>query len=183
MSRSRPVALFLWLFAFWSVLSYRIDPVFIVLGIGSAALVTWYAIPILTEVLGPPGTTPKVSVLPLVSYLGWLITRIPSAAIDVAMSILIPSRAPRPGVVRFTTGLYSPAARTLLANSITLVPGTMTLSVDGGEFVVHALNPRSVRDLANAETQRRIARIFNIPADEPPAMRWDPLRTELPEEP
>ena len=183
MTRTRPVVLFLALFAFWSVLSYRLDPVFIVLGLASAALVTRYAIPILTEVLGAPETTPKVSVLALVTYLGWLITRIPSAAIDVAASILIPSRAPRPGVVRFTTGLYSPAARTLLANSITLVPGTMTLSVDGGEFVVHALNPRSVRDLANAETQRRIARIFNVPADEPPVMCWDPLRTTLPEEP
>ena len=183
MSRSRPVVLFLALFGFWSVLSYRLDPIFIVLGIGSAALVTRYAIPILTEVLGPPETTPRVSTLRLLTYLAWLVTRIPPAAIDVAASILIPSRAPRPGVVRFTTGLYSPAARTLLANSITLVPGTMTLSVDGGEFVVHALNPRSVRDLASAETQRRIARIFNIPPDEPPVMRWDPLRTELPEEP
>ena len=183
MSRSRPILLFLALLAFWSVLSSRIDPLFIVLGIGSSAFVTRYAIPILSEVLGPPETTPKVSIVRLMAYLAWLITRIPPAAIDVAASILVPSRAPRPGVVRFTTGLYSPAARTLLANSITLVPGTMTLSVDGGEFVVHALNPRSVRDLANAETQRRIARIFNSPPDVPPVMRWDPLRAELPEEP
>ena len=183
MRRARPVVLFLALLAFWSVLSYRLDPLFIVLGIGSAALVTRFAVPILTEVLGAPETTPKVSLVRLAAYLAWLLTRIPPAALDVAASILIPSRAPRPGVVRFSTGLHSPAARTLLANSITLVPGTMTLSVDGGEFVVHALNPRSASDLANAETQRRIARIFNLPADAPPEMRWDPLRDDLPEEP
>ncbi len=183
MTRTRPLVLFVALLAFWSMLSYRIDPVFLVLGVGSSALVTRFATPILTEVLGSPENTPKVSLFRLMTYLGWLVTRIPPAALDVAASILLPSRAPRPGVVRFTTQLYSPAARTLLANSITLVPGTMTLSVDGGNFVVHALNPRSVRDLANAETQRRIARIFNVPADEPPVMRWDPLRTALPEEP
>jgi multicomponent Na+:H+ antiporter subunit E len=85
--------------------------------------------------------------------------------------------------VRFTTGLHSPAARTLLANSITLVPGTMTLSVDGGSFVVHALTPRATAALASGEVQRRIARIFGAEPDAPPTMQWDPLRPELPEEP
>jgi multicomponent Na+:H+ antiporter subunit E len=183
MNRIRPALLFIALFAFWSLLSYRVDAVFIVLGLASAALVTRFGIPILSEVLGPPGSTPKVDLLRLTGYLAWLITRIPPAALDVAASITFPSRAPRPGVVRFSTGLYSPAARTLLANSITLVPGTMTLSVDGGEFVVHALNPRATRDLASGEVQRRIARIFSIEPDEPPVMRWDALRPELPEEP
>lgn len=183
MSRTRPFVLFLALFAFWSLLSYRLDPLFILLGLASAALVTRIAIPVLTEVLGPPGETPKVSLLPLLAYLGWLLSRIPPAAVDVAASILLTSRAPRPGVVRFRTGLHSPAARTLLANSITLVPGTMTLSVEGGEFVVHALSPHAVLDLASGEVQRRIARIFNAEPDAPPTMRWDALRPQLPEEP
>jgi hypothetical protein len=59
----------------------------------------------------------------------------------------------------------------------------MTLSVDGGDFVVHALTPRAAEGLASAEVQRRIARIFRIEPDVPPQMRWDPLRPELPEEP
>jgi multicomponent Na+:H+ antiporter subunit E len=183
MNRMRPVILFVALLAFWILLSGKLEPLFIGMGIVSALVVTRFGVPLLTEVLGSPEDTPPVDLLRLVAYIAWLLTRIPSAAVDVALSILLPSRSPEPGVVRFTTGLYSPAARTLLANSITLVPGTMTLSVDGGEFVVHALSPRAAQDLANAEVQRRIARIFRAEPDAPPTMRWDPLRPELPEEP
>lgn len=183
MNRLRPTILFLALLAFWLLLSGRSDPLFLAMGIASALIVTRFGSPLLAEVLGQPTETPRVDLLRLVSYLAWLLTRIPPAAVDVAMGILIPSRRPRPGVVRFRTGLHSPAARTLLANSITLVPGTMTLSVDGGEFVVHALSARATRDLASGEVQRRIARIFRVEADRAPAMRWDPIREELPEEP
>lgn len=174
MSRLRPLGLFVALGTFWFLLSGRTDPLYLAMGAASALLVTVLAVPLLTEVIGDRETTPRVDVIRLVAYVAWLLTRIPPAAIDVALSILLPSRAPAPGVVRFTTGLHSPAARTLLANSITLVPGTMTLSVDGGEFVVHALNRRAAADLATAEVQRRIARIFRVEPDAPPAMRWDP---------
>jgi len=181
--RARTFVLFLALLGFWFLLSGRLDPLFIVMGLASALIITRFGVPLLSDVLGSPDETPKVDLLRLVLYIGWLLTRIPSAAFDVALSILVPSRSPRPGVVRFSTGLYSPAARTLLANSITLVPGTMTLSVDGGEFVVHALSADATEDLANAEVQRRIARVFRLEPDAPPVMRWDPLRPELPEEP
>jgi multicomponent Na+:H+ antiporter subunit E len=183
MNRMRPILLFIALMAFWTALSGRMDPLFVVMGVASALIVTRFGVPLLTEVLGAPEDTPKVDLLRLALYIGWLLTRIPPAAIDVALSIVLRSRRPLPGVVRFRTGLHSPAARTLLANSITLVPGTMTLSVDGGEFVVHALSPRAAEGLASADVQRRIARIFRIEADAPPVMRWDPLRPELPEEP
>lgn len=183
MNRMRPIILFVALLAFWLVLSGRNDPLFVAMGIGSALIVTRFGVPLLSEVLGAPEDTPKVDLLRLILYIGWLLTRIPPAAVDVSLSILMRSRLPRPGVVRFTTGLYSPAARTLLANSITLVPGTMTLSVDGGDFVVHALSPRAAQGLASADIQRRIARIFRIEADTPPVMRWDELRPQLPEEP
>lgn len=183
MNRMRPVVLLVALLAFWFALSGRTEPIFLAMGLTSALLVTRFGVPLLAEVLGAPEDTPKVDLLRLVAYVGWLLTRIPPAAVDVALSIILPSRRPSPGVVRFRTGLYSPAARTMLANSITLVPGTMTLSVDGGEFVVHALSPRATADLASGEVQRRIARAFRIPEDAPPTMRWDPLRPELPEEP
>lgn len=183
MTRIRPFLLFAALLAFWSALSGRLDPLFIGMGFVSALIVTRFSVPLLTEVLGRTAETPRVDLLRLTLYLAWLVTRIPPAAIEVARIIVLPSRTARPGVVRFTTGLHSPAARTLLANSITLVPGTMTLSVDGGEFVVHALDPRAAASLASAEVQQRIARIFRTEADEPPVMRWDPLRLALPEEP
>ena len=50
-----------------------------------------------------------------------------------------------PCLVRFNSPLKTHAARVALANSITLTPGTITVSLEGNEFLVHALN----RDIAD----------------------------------
>ena len=49
-----------------------------------------------------------------------------------------------PCLVKFKTPLKTNAARVALANSITLTPGTVTVSLENDEFLVHALN----RDIA-----------------------------------
>jgi len=45
-----------------------------------------------------------------------------------------------PVLVTFHTTLKTPMLRVLLANSITLTPGTITVSVNDDEYVVHALD-------------------------------------------
>ena len=45
-----------------------------------------------------------------------------------------------PAIVTFHTDLKTESARVLLANSITLTPGTITVSLDGDEYVVHCLD-------------------------------------------
>lgn len=45
-----------------------------------------------------------------------------------------------PAIVRFKTNLHSAPARILLANSITLTPGTITVSMEENEYVVHCLD-------------------------------------------
>lgn len=45
-----------------------------------------------------------------------------------------------PVLVRFRAPLKSGFARVLLANSITLTPGTITVSMTDGEYVVHCLD-------------------------------------------
>ncbi len=179
----RTGVLFLLLLGFWQALSARLDPLFLTLGVLSAAAVTWSSLSLLEQVLGDRGTTPPISLVSLVRYAGWLLVRIIQSGIWVAVVVLDPRRPPRPGVVHFRTGLQSPAARTLLATSITLVPGTITLNVDGDEFIVHAFTPANVDDLASADAQARIARIFGVPADEPPVLRWEPIHDAPPEDP
>ena len=62
-------------------------------------------------------------------------------------------------MVRFNTTLSGDLARTTFANSITLTPGTVTLDVEGPEFVVHAVT-RAMADLAGGQMERRIAAVF-----------------------
>lgn len=45
-----------------------------------------------------------------------------------------------PVLVTFKTRLKSPTLRVLLANSITLTPGTITVSLQDGQYTVHALD-------------------------------------------
>ncbi len=182
MRKLRAIMLFVALLVFWQALSARIDPLFMVLGVLSAALSTWLGVRLIDAVVGSAEYTPRIHLGYLLLYLGWLLMQIPPAGVQVARVVLDPRRPPRPGVVRFRTELSSPAARTLLANSITLVPGTMTLNVEGREFTVHAFTPDSAEDLATAAMQGRIARAFRTEPEPPPQMIWQPIHDELPEE-
>ena len=51
----------------------------------------------------------------------------------------------QPALVRFTTGLKTSFGRFMLANSITLTPGTITVKMDGDRLTVHCLK-RSMLD-------------------------------------
>lgn len=64
------------------------------------------------------------------------------ANIDVAYRVI--TGKIRPGIVRIDSGLKGSLAQTMLANSITLTPGTLTVDVDDsgetGIFYIHWIN-------------------------------------------
>lgn len=63
------------------------------------------------------------------------------ANFDVAFRVLHPDVPINPGIVKVETDLESDSARTALANSITLTPGTMTVDIsDDGHLYVHWIN-------------------------------------------
>ena len=54
-----------------------------------------------------------------------------------------------PSFVTFTSQLEDERMRVLLANSITLTPGTITVGMEGTEFTVHALDSRREEEVEN----------------------------------
>jgi len=66
----------------------------------------------------------------LIAYLLMLVWEIFKANLHVAYVVLHPRLPIRPGIVKVRTALTSDAALTMLANSITLTPGTMTVDID-----------------------------------------------------
>ena len=65
----------------------------------------------------------------------------PGAAYMAVMRMILSSECkPSPVLVTFTVPLKSDYARTMLANSITLTPGTITVSVEGDTYTVHCLD-------------------------------------------
>jgi multicomponent Na+:H+ antiporter subunit E len=63
------------------------------------------------------------------------------ANLHVAGIVLNPKRPIRPGIVKIRTGLTKDTAITILANSITLTPGTFTVDVNprAGELYIHCI--------------------------------------------
>ncbi len=57
--------------------------------------------------------------------------------IDVLLRVISPKLKIKPGIVKVKTQLKSPMARMILANSITLTPGTFIVDIKDDVFYVH----------------------------------------------
>ena len=79
---------------------------------------------------------------------GWLLLgEIVKANLTVMRMVLDLDFEPKPQLVKFTSGLQKERHRVVLANSITLTPGTITCLLEGDEFLVHALDESLVEGL------------------------------------
>lgn len=74
------------------------------------------------------------------AYLAVLLKEIVLANLSAAKLILSRREVVEPVIVRFKTSLKSEVSKVVLANSITLTPGTITVSLVEDELVVHCLD-------------------------------------------
>jgi multicomponent Na+:H+ antiporter subunit E len=152
---------FLVLLSFWLVLSGHYDLFHIGWGIVSAAVVTFFSVG-LTSL--NTDRQDRLRFWGLVSYLPWLLLQVVLANLHVAYLVLRPT-AIRPQIIRVKTRLSGDLAKTILGNSITLTPGTITMDIQDDELIVHALSEKVARELADGEMERRVARIFQEPGE------------------
>jgi multicomponent Na+:H+ antiporter subunit E len=146
--------LFLACLTFWLALSGHWDALHVGLGAAAAALVT--ALNRREQAL-----TGMVRRLPwLTAYAGWLLLEIVRSNLHVARIVLDPRLPVDPVVVRVPAPPGGDLVVTTYANSITLTPGTVTLDVEDGEMVVHALTPASATAVTSGGMARRVARVF-----------------------
>lgn len=73
-------------------------------------------------------------------YLCCLVKEIVTANITVSRLLLNRKERMEPVLVRVRTDLKTEFAKVILANSITLTPGTITVSMSGQELLVHCLD-------------------------------------------
>lgn len=73
----------------------------------------------------------------VLQYLGAFFLALVVANVELAKRILMPSLPIRPEMVEIHTMLRSPLGKMLLANTITLTPGTLTVDVQGDSLQVH----------------------------------------------
>lgn len=87
----------------------------------------------------------------LFGFLLYLTAAIFKANLQMAAIVSRPKLSIRPGIVRIKTRLQSPIGRLILANAITLTPGTLTVDAQGEDLFIHWVNV----DTDDAETATR----------------------------
>ncbi len=145
------------LFGIWVLLSGKLDGFH--LGIGLlAVLFVGRQGRALAPLEGADG--PSLRYGRVAPYLGWLFWQMVMSAVHVARVVLVPRRHLDPQLVQFRCGQPTLMAGVILANSITLTPGTLTVEMQGDRFVVHALTAKTARELLEGGMARRVARLF-----------------------
>ncbi|MDJ0922606.1 MAG: Na+/H+ antiporter subunit E [Henriciella sp.] len=136
----------------WLGLSGLYKTLILSLGVVSIILSTIlaYRFDILDREGSPYGRLPQ-----LISYWAWLVVEIFKANWVVVKACLRAQLDINPALVKLKTCCESDLARTVFANSITLTPGTVSVTIEGDKILVHALYEEEAHPEAFEEMDRR----------------------------
>lgn len=95
----------------------------------------------------------------IVQYIGILLFEIVKANISVIRLIISSKYIIEPVMVSFHTTLKSRTARVVLANSITLTPGTITVSVEEDKMIIHCLDQEFGQGLSGSVFEQLLEKI------------------------
>jgi multicomponent Na+:H+ antiporter subunit E len=150
--------LLLWLAFVWSV-----DIPDVIAGIVVAILVVWLFSDIFPVEIGR--IFHPVRLFWLILYLPVFAWHIVKSNLDVTYRVFHPEIPIRPGIVKVKTILKTDIAKTFLANSITLTPGTLTVDFIDDNLYIHWINilsddPEVETELIVSKFEKFLKRIF-----------------------
>lgn len=93
------------------------------------------------------------------AYVVLLIREIVKANLAIIPKILTIEEEMDPVIVKFRTNLKSDFTRMLLANSITLTPGTITVSLEEDEYTIHCLDASLAEGLENSDFEKALKKL------------------------
>lgn len=102
------------------------------------------------------GVPMQTSLVPLVKYLFWLVKQIVTSNISVIKIIISKQPVIRRAVFQIPASPQTTVGQVLMANSITLTPGTVTMSIQSDSMKVHALVDPGINDPTILEIERRV---------------------------
>jgi len=122
-------------FLVWSALSFPLSSQELIYGLILSLLVSlvngYYHRKILTLKVS--------SFFAFAKFIVVLLAELVKANLNVAKIVLNPKLPISPKIIKVNTSLRSPVAQTLLANSITLTPGTISVELDDNTLFIHTL--------------------------------------------
>lgn len=159
----RTVGLGLIMAATWMLLSGHTEPFFLTLGLISVIIVVFVAhrMDVVDRESHPLHLMPRQA-----TYFPWIAWEIVKANWDVTKAIFDPANKVRPTVFTVRASQKSDLGRVIYANSITLTPGTVTLSINDDLMEIHALTVGAVEGLEGGDMDRRVTALMG-PDDHP----------------
>ncbi len=152
---------FLVLMSIWIVFSGQFDAFHLSLGVLSVGLVTVLSGDLLFQGHHISLVGRIRMLFGGMGYSLWLLLEIIKANFYVFSLALHPRMRDeiQPHIIRFKTSLKTDFAKFVFAQSITLTPGTVTVRVEGDEFTVHAISPRTA-DALPGTMQDKVKALF-----------------------
>ena len=147
------LGLFITLAVIWLLLSGHTGGLLLTLGLISCLLTAYitYRMNVVDREGYPAQISPR-----LLSYIPWLTWETIKSNIAVGKMILDPKMPISPSVFTVKATQPDDLGKTIYANSITLTPGTVSMSIDGDEILVHAIDEGTADDLKSGEMDRRV---------------------------
>ncbi len=143
---------------FWLGLSGHYTP--LLLSLGSLSILVTLVLAGRLGIIDREGA-PYFAIIGLILYLPWLLKEIVKANLTVIKACLRADLDINPALVKMKTVCQSDLAKTMFANSITLTPGTVTVEVEQGRMLVHALFEEAAAPDSFAEMDARSARAID----------------------
>ncbi|MCI8972618.1 MAG: Na+/H+ antiporter subunit E [Lachnospiraceae bacterium] len=131
--------MFVVFFLLWIIFNGRVTTEIVLFGLTVSAALYWFICKFME--FGPRKEWAYLKKSGyLIQYLYYLIKEIIKANFETIRLICSAGRVVEPVLVEFEVHFKTDTSRFLLANSITLTPGTITVAVDGDKFIVHCLD-------------------------------------------
>jgi len=113
----------------------------LIVGVVITAIISFFSIPLFTcctlSILSP------TRIFYMIYYLFVFTWELIKSNMDVARRVLTPSLPINPGIVKFKTKLTTDYSKMVLANSITLTPGTLSIDIVDDTFYVHWIDVKT----------------------------------------
>ncbi|MBU0687333.1 MAG: Na+/H+ antiporter subunit E [Candidatus Margulisbacteria bacterium] len=162
---SKFILTFVFLMIFWLLFTLSLDPFSILLGAVFSFIISTLTYDFFIE--GKDKFHSKdifTKVFSFIAYVLVLFREIYIGSINVVYSVITMNI--KPGIIVIRTHLKSEFARVLLANSITLTPGTVTVDMEGDLLTVHWLHlktkkPHHAAKMIKGSFEKELGGVFN----------------------
>ncbi len=111
------------------------------------------------KIVDEEGAPVQLGIRPFTAYMPWLVKEIIVSNIEVAKIILSKDLKLQRNMIEVGAHPKTELGKVILANSITLTPGTVSVNMENDRILVHALSFEGAEEDLSGDMDRRVCRL------------------------